>query len=426
MTSRERVNAVLAHREPDRIPRDFGSTGTTGFSASFLYRLRKYLGMSEKPIRIYCPYQMLGEVDAELRDWMHADVVSPWPQSNLFGYDNTPAVPFTMPDGTPVLVPEAFNTQYEPDGRLYMYAGGDRSYPPSAVMPARGYFFDTIIRASPVDDETMNPEDNLAEFTLLDDEALRRSEKEVDSLYKNTEYALIGGVSGTGLGDIAFVPGSMLSQPRGVREIEEWYISPLVRPNYVKDVFSLQVELAIKNLQMYHQAVGDKISVLALCGADFGSQASLMLSVDAFREFYMPYYQKMTDWIHRNTQWKVFKHSCGAIEPLLESFIEAGIDIINPVQCSAAGMDPETLKRKYGSRLVFWGGGVDTQHTLPFGTPQQVRDEVLHRTKIFGAGSGFVFSTIHNVQAKVPPANFAAMIEALNETAEIHMKEDIK
>lgn len=173
MTSRERVNAALTRREPDRIPRDFSSTGTTGLSASFVYRLRKHLGLPERPIRIYCPYQMLGEVDVELRDWMRADVVSPWPENNLFGYDNIPSVPFTMPDGTPVLAPEAFNTRYEPNGRLNMYAGGDRSYPPSAVMPARGCLFDTIIRASPVDDG-----------------ALRRAEKEADSLYQNTDYAL--------------------------------------------------------------------------------------------------------------------------------------------------------------------------------------------------------------------------------------------
>lgn len=418
MTSRERVNETLSHHEPDRIPRDFGSTGITGLSASFLYKLRQHLGLAPRPIRIYCPYQMLGEVDEELREWMRIDVASPWPTGNLFGYDNTPVVPFTMPDGTPVLVPEAFNTQYEPDGSLFMYAGGDRNHPPSAKMPAGGYFFDTIIRAEPVEENLLDPNDNLAEFSLLDDATLRRIEKEVDTLYNKTDYALTGSVSGTGLGDIAFVAGPMLSKPKGVRDIVEWYISPLVRPDYVKEVFSRQVEIALKNLQLYYQAVGDRISVLILCGADFGNQNAPMLSVDCFREFYLPYYKQMTDWIHKNTKWKVFKHSCGAIEPLLESFIEAGIDIINPVQCSAAGMDPTTLKKKYGNRLVFWGGGVDTQHTLPFGTPRQVYDEVKQRLEIFGDGGGFVFNTIHNVQAKVPPENFAAMIDALNKSEE--------
>lgn len=418
MTSRERVNATLSHRKPDRIPRDFGSTGITGLSASFLYKLRQHIGLAQKPIRIYCPYQMLGEVDEELREWMGVDVASPWPSGNLFGYDNTPAVPFTMPDGTPVLVPEAFNTEYEPDGSLFMYAGGDRNYAPSAKMPAGGNYFDTIIRAKSVEDDMLDPNDNLAEFSLLDDTELRRVEREVDMLYKNTDYALIGSVSGTGLGDIAFVAGPMLSNPKGVRDIEEWYISPLVRPDYVKEVFSRQMEIALTNLKLYHQAVGDKISVLVLCGADFGSQIAPMLSVECFREFYLPYYRQMTDWIHQNTKWKIFKHSCGAIEPLLESFIEAGIDIINPVQCSAVGMEPAILQKKYGSRLVFWGGGVDTQHTLPFGTPQQVRDEVKQRLEIFGQDGGFVFNTIHNVQADVPPENFVALIEALNESSD--------
>ena len=120
-----------------------------------------------------------------------------------------------------------------------------------------------------------------------------------------------------------------------------------------------------------------------VCGTDFGTQTSAFCSVATFRELWFPYYKRVNDWVHANTAWKCFKHSCGSVERFFESFIEAGFDIINPVQCSAAGMDPAELKRKYGSRLVFWGGGVDTQKTLPFGTPQEVREEVLRRCEIF-------------------------------------------
>jgi uroporphyrinogen-III decarboxylase len=135
--------------------------------------------------------------------------------------------------------------------------------------------------------------------------------------------------------------------------------------------------------------------------------------VATFDELYLPYYRQLNDWVHRHTSWKTLKHSCGAIDPLLPSLIRAGFDIINPVQCSATGMDPQHLKQTYGRDLVFWGGGVNTQHTLPFGTPAQVRTEVLNRLRIFSREGGFVFNSIHNVQACTPTANILAMLEAV-------------
>ena len=416
MTSRERVQLALEHRSPDRTPRDFGTTGITGIAAPLVYKLRRELGLPETPVKIFCPYQMLGAVDEDLRKALGADTVCTWPAGNLFGFDNTPVKPFTMNDGTPVLVPESFNTEYESDGRLYQYAGGDRNYPPSGVMPKDGFYFDATVRAKPLDDdEEPNPKDNLEEFTLLDEKTLRKIEIETRALYESSDCAIVsGGPGGTGLGDIAFVPATMLNDPKGVRDLEDWYISPLIRPDFIKEVFDRQTDIAVKNLKMFYEAVGDRISVIVLCGADFGSQQSLMLSPDVFREMYLPYYKKMTDWIHVNTKWKIFKHCCGAIEPLLPLLIEAGFDIINPVQVSAAGMDPQVLKNKYGDRLVFWGGGVNTQSTLPHGTTNEVKEEVKRHVSIFNNSGGFVFNTIHNAQPNVPVENFLAMIDALN------------
>jgi uroporphyrinogen-III decarboxylase len=269
-----------------------------------------------------------------------------------------------------------------------------------------------------LDDETLDPADNLEEFSLLDDSALATTEQGIRELYENTDYAIVGGgPGGTGLGDIAFVPGPMMPDPKGVRDIADWYMSSLIRPDYVREVFDRQTDIAVENLKLYHQAVGERISVITLCGADFGNQCSPMLSPALFGELYVPFYKKMTDWIHTHTQWKVFKHCCGAIEPLIPYLIEAGFDILNPVQISAAGMDCETLKQKYGDNLVFWGGGVNTQSTLPYGTPQEVREEVQRQATILGRGGGFVFNTVHNAQADVPVENFLAMIEALDDLA---------
>jgi uroporphyrinogen-III decarboxylase len=155
--------------------------------------------------------------------------------------------------------------------------------------------------------------------------------------------------------------------------------------------------------------------VVFICGTDFGTQQSTFCSAETFKELYMPYYVKMNRWIKENTKWKTFKHCCGAIEPFIPLFIEAGFDILNPVQCSATGMDPKKLKEKYGDRIVFWGGGIDTQQVLPFGTKEEVRSQVLERLEIFSKNGGYVFNAIHNIQAKTPIENIVAMIEAVHE-----------
>jgi uroporphyrinogen-III decarboxylase len=129
----------------------------------------------------------------------------------------------------------------------------------------------------------------------------------------------------------------------------------------------------------------------------------------------MPYYKKVNDWIHENTTWKTFKHSCGAVEPLISMFIESGFDILNPVQINASGMDPRMLKYKYGDKIIFWGGGVDTQGVFAFGTPEQVKEQVRRQCDILNKNGGFVFNTIHNIQANVPFQNVVAMLEALKD-----------
>jgi uroporphyrinogen-III decarboxylase len=155
--------------------------------------------------------------------------------------------------------------------------------------------------------------------------------------------------------------------------------------------------------------------VVVVCGTDFGTQESSFCSPATFDKLWLPHYRRMNDWIHSHTQWKTFKHSCGAVESFIPHFIAAGFDILNPVQCSARGMEPERLKERHGERITFWGGGVNTQKTLPFGTPAEVRDEVLGRCEIFSPGGGFIFNTIHNIQARTPMANVVAMVDAVRE-----------
>jgi uroporphyrinogen-III decarboxylase len=185
------------------------------------------------------------------------------------------------------------------------------------------------------------------------------------------------------------------------------------RRDYVYEVFERQSEIAVANLAKLQQAVGDKVKVAFLTGTDFGTQNGPFISPQAYRDLFMPFHKKLTGWIHEHTKWKTFMHSCGSVTPLVEHFIEAGVDILNPVQCSAADMDPRELKKRFGGRIVFWGAGVNTQHTLAFGTADDVREEVKQRLEIFGEGGGFVFNPIHNVQANTPVENVVAMFETV-------------
>jgi hypothetical protein len=316
-------------------------------------------------------------------------------------------------DGTPVLVPGKFNTEPEPNGDILQYPEGDKSAPPSGRMPKGGFYIDAIVRQDPIDDNNLNVEDNLQEFVPISDELLGHYKTEADRLYSQTDKAILASFPNMAFGDIALVPATWIKHPRGIRDIEEWYISTVTRRDYVYELFERQCEVTLQNLEKLYQAVGDKVSVVFVTGTDFGAQNGPFISPKAYCDLYQPFHKKVNGWIHKNTHWKTFAHTCGSIMPLIEHFIDAGFDILNPVQCSAANMDPTELKKRFGDRITFWGGGVDTQRTLPFGTPDEVRKEVTERIEIFGRGGGFVFNTVHNIQANSPVKNLLVMFETV-------------
>ena len=416
MNSRDRVLCAISHKEPDYPPLDLGGCGQTGINASTLYKLRKFYGLPEHPIEINEPLQMLGVVEEDLLKKIGADVVPLWNNANLLGLSTRMTKPWTMSDGTPLFMPENFEFDVSEKGDTMVYPCGDRSAPYALQMPAGGSFFDIISRFPPVDEDHLTPiEDFKENYTLKSEEDCRYWEKESKRLYEETQFAVMGVLGGMGLGDVAEILGPWIKNPRGFRSIEDWLMAHLLYPEYVRAVFEYQTEIALKNLELYRQAVGERIQVIWLSGTDFGTQCGTMQSREIFLDLYKPYYKKVNDWIHKNTSWKTFFHSCGAIEPLIGDFIDAGVDILNPVQCSAAGMDPKYLKEKYGEKIVFWGGGVDTQKTLPLGSPEEVRKQVLERLSVFSPGGGFVFAAVHNIVAKVPPENVVAMFDAVRE-----------
>jgi hypothetical protein len=414
-TSRERVALALEHREPDRVPLDLGGSAVTGMHVSVVYALRQALDLDPPgtPVKVIEPYQMLGEIRSDLMDALGVDVVSLTSPTTMFGFDNVGWKPWTTFDGTPVLVPKGFNTEPEPSGDLLMYPEGDISVPPSGRMPAGGWYFDAIVRQPPIDEAALDVEDNLEEFGPIDADELAYFRRKAARLYDETDRAIFANFGGTGFGDIALVPAPWLKHPRGIRDIEEWYVSTVARRDYVREVFERQCEIGLANLARIHAAVGDRIAVVLVTGTDFGAQTGPFISPQAYRDLYQPFHARVNAWIHEHTAWASLIHSCGSVRALIPDFIDAGFDVLNPVQCSAADMAPAALKREFGERVVFWGGGVDTQKTLPFGSPEDVRREVRERIRIFAPGGGFVFNTIHNVQPMSPVENVLALYESV-------------
>jgi hypothetical protein len=416
MVSNSRINFIntINHKQPDGVVVDFGSTGVTGIHVMIVEKLRDYYGLEKRPVKVTEPYQMLGEVDSELIKEMDIDVIGLFSAKNMFGIPNENWKQHRTLWGQEVLLPGNFNYTYNNKGDIMIYPEGDTSVSPCGMMPKSGYFFDAIERQEPIDESKLSIEDNLEEFGPISENELVYWKNQIDSL-KDNDKGIMASLGGTALGDIALVPGLNLKKPKGIRGVAEWYMSTLTRADFIRELYDRQTDIAVANLKRIFNVIGNRIDTVFICGTDFGTQNSTFCSPETYKNLWLPYYKKVNDWIHLNTTWKTFKHSCGAVESFLPLFIESGFDIINPVQINATGMEPQNLKRKYGDNIVFWGGGVDTQGVFAFGNPQEVKDQVKRECEILNRNGGFVFNTVHNIQANVPFENVIAMLETLKE-----------
>jgi hypothetical protein len=356
-------------------------------------------------------YHMLGEIAADLQDAVGGDIVELSVPATRFGDQLEGWKEWIAFDGTPVLVPAGFNAEPDAKGDILMYPGGDRSAPPSARMPRGGWYFDAIERQEPIDDEQLRVEDNLEEYHPVSERDLAFLGMEAQRLASGNK-AVLGAFGGTSLGNIVRVVGMGLKHPRGIRSVAEWYMSLMTRPDFVYELFDRQCALSIENLARIHEVVGERVDIVYLTGTDFGAQNGPLFSPRTYRELFKPFHARLNAWVHTHTTWKTFMHSCGSIWRLMDDIVDAGFDIINPVQTSAAQMDPAAIKATYGDRVTLWGGGIDTQRVLPFGTVEEVRGMVQERMRTFAPGGGYVFNTIHNVQAGVPMENLLAMYQA--------------
>ena len=392
MTSRERVLAAVNHHEPDRVPLDLGSTRVTGIEPSLYHRLREDLGLGGDPVKVMDVWQMLAWVEQPVVQALGADCLGVPRLVQDFGMRIDAWKPWRLDDGYEVQAPANFDPMPDGDGAQLLYLDGEMV----AKKVPDSIYFDRMIEFKVYD--PLPPVEQF-KMPLFTDEDLTWRRRWAETLRAETDKAIVGE-----FGPILGRWGSY----------QEWMYTIAAHPDYVVAFYERKIENLLANARRYRDAVGDNVDIV-WWAEDFGTQRGLMISPRMFNELVAPYYKRLFDWVHRNTRWKVFFHCCGAIRPIIPTLIDCGVDILNPVQTSAKGMDPAGLKADFGDRLTFWGGGIDTQTVLPFGSLDEIREQVRERIQVFGRGGGFVFNPVHNIQGDVAVERVMAMYDAVRE-----------
>jgi uroporphyrinogen decarboxylase len=395
MTSRARVLAALRHQEADRVPIDLGGMRSSGIQAIAYNRLKAHLGIQGGQTVLYDIMQQLAQPELAIVDRFHLDAL-PLPRA-VIGLD--PArprwKPWRLPDDSPAFIPDGLEQVRREDGGFEIRDdAGHILY----RMPPAGLYYEPVYE--PLAHATTIAEIEAWQPPSISDAELAWLAAEARRLRATTDKAIIG------------LTGQKIYE--GAQSARGWqrFMEDLAgQPALAEALLQRLADAACADLARYLDAVGDYIDILQV-GDDLGTQNGLQLSPRMYRRLVKPYQQQMWQFIKARSGLPVFLHCCGGIYPLIPDLIEAGVDILNPVQISAAGMDPVRLKAEFGRDLVFWGGGADTQHVLPDGTPAEVADHVHRQIDILAPGGGFIFNQVHNIQANVPPENIVAMLDA--------------
>lgn len=408
MTSRERILRTIAHQEPDRIPVDLGATPSSGISAIAYHRLKRYLGTEGGHTRIYDVVQQLAQPEEEILDRFGIDVVD---VGRTFNTDSSDWYDIVLADGTPAQYPKWFRPVKENDGSFSAY---DRKGDKIARMPKNGAFFDQslfpYIDGYPKDyrnlDEAMgkvlwsalvhSPWDHAGEAGFWD-----RLRDHARQLRERTDRAIMI-VCGCNL----FEWGTFL------RRLDLFLMDLYEEPQQVEKLLDALMERHLSTLEKVCAAVGDTVDILRF-GDDLGTDNGPFMPPEIYRRLFKPRHRQLCDYVKKHSTMRTFLHTCGSIYDLLPDLIDAGYDVINPVQTNSRHMEPERLKREFGRSVTFWGGGVDTRKILNQAGPAEVKEQVRKRLEIFAPGGGFVFNTVHNILPEVPPENIVAMFEAV-------------
>ena len=374
MTSRERILTALEHREPDRIPFDLGSTGVTGIHIIAYRRLRNYLGLGPSVEALYDTIQQLALVEEDMIARLAID-----------------ARPVTRRRPPACIIEGTECFSFCDEWQVWWQMPKDQ-----------GWYFD--IMSNPLHDA--NSMEDIEKFSWPDFNEPERFEGLAEELKEIVEEKKAVVVAQ----DIC--PGFTETAAR-LLGLEKFLTSLILEPNLVCAVMDKIIEIK-KQYWQYMLKEGRGYIDIVQQAEDLGTQYSLLISPELYRKFIKPRQKELYEFIKGLAPVKILFHSCGAIKELIPDLIEVGIDILNPIQVSALGMeDTATLKREFGEEISFWGGGIDTQFVLPYGKPQEIRDEVRRRIDDLAPGGGFVFATVHNIQPEVPPHNIMIMWETL-------------
>jgi uroporphyrinogen decarboxylase len=401
MTSRERVLAALNHIEPDRVPIDLSGHRSSGVAAMAYPRLRRYLGLEPKPVRVYDVIQQLAIVDDDVLDRFGVDCIE---MGRGFARDDASWKPWTLPDGTDCLIP-AWTRMERRSGRWVILSDSGRVF---AHMPdGTLYFEQTYFPLAESGDDRLSAEvfgesmwtGVAAPPGAVDSDTLRDG---AARLRQDTDRAIVG-----------LFGGNLFEMGQFFYRADNFFMLLAAEPRKAHRFLDRLVEIHLTKLEGFLAAVGSSIDVIVF-GDDLGMQTGPMLSPRMYCEFFKPRHQLLWHRAKELADVKVMLHCCGGVRELLPHLIEAGLDAINPVQITCSGMEAATLKTEFGRDLTFWGGGCDTREILADASPEKVAEHVRSQVRTLATGGGFVFQQVHNILANVPPENVVAMLDAVN------------
>ncbi|MFA5817813.1 MAG: uroporphyrinogen decarboxylase family protein [Bacteroidales bacterium] len=410
MNSRERILAAINHKQPDRIPVDLGATPSSGISAVAYHNLINYLGINHLKNHVYDVIQEVTQPEMELLNLFKVDVLD---IGRFFNSSGNYWHKLELMKGYPGLYPKWFNPEKQPDGS-WLAAGPTGEY--IGKMPVGATFFDQLIfpYVKGYPDNFNNISHDMSRviwggfgFPPYD----RMNEKDFWKLLRETiieERSKTDKALLIGVGCNLFEWGTFL------RRIDNFLMDLYLEPVNVHRLLDKLLEMHLDFLSKICKAVGDIVEIIKF-GDDLGTNTGPFMPNEIYNEFFRSRHKIMCDYVKANSSAHTMLHCCGGIYELIPELIEAGFEILNPVQINAVNMEPERLKKEFGSELTFWGGGCNTQSILNRATPQQVKDHVRHNLEIFSAGGGYVFNSIHNIMPDVPPENIMAMFETVQE-----------
>jgi uroporphyrinogen decarboxylase len=410
MKSRERVKMSINHKQVDRVPIDLGSMRSTGIATIAYNNLRKKLGITKGLAKMYDFIQQLAYPEKEIRDLFHVDVID---AGQAFLNNDSEWRKWTLNDGSKCLIPKYLNVEIDKEGTVLLKNNDNfilGKKPKSSLYVDQSYW---VYKDLPKIPNTFNDKDLVKQLwaipsppwylNIFNDNDYKLFINNIKKLHDETDYAIMLSV-----GCNLFETGNFL------RGMENFLSDIYLDKNGTKRLIDKLVEGNMKFLDRVLKGVGEYVDLLQF-GDDLGLQNGPFMSPDVFKEIFIPRYKKMWDFVHNNTDCKIFLHSCGSVFELLPHLIDAGVDVLNPVQTTTVNMEPEKLKKEFGKYITFWGGGCNTRDVLPNKTPTEVKEDVKRRIEIFSKGGGFVFNQIHNILADIKPENVIAMLEAAYE-----------